>query len=1546
MDDTNAGEEITWSYANRVLTLSGSGEMYDYSINDAAPWIEYKDEIQTVIIGEGITSIGNYAFWEHSALTKVTLPSTLTRVGDYAFYDDFKNWNKTYTTLTLPSGLEYIGDYAFYGASLLPFKSATLPAGLWYIGEGAFNDCDGMKGTLVIPEGITEINAYAFYGMNGITAIEFPSEVTSIGEEAFASLTAVQEIRIPDSVERVERYAFAWGGYKTLIIGKNVEYLGHQSCDTSSLTKVIFLGDVPRVDDYGGYTFSNVNALAYYPEDNWTWTESAKDTLAQEFKSVIWIGDQLFVNVTYVIGEDDEYTEQEAKNMLLAEPHIEGEFGYHIVGWYTSPTVQNSTTQWNFRNNILRNDLTLYAKWDQIHVNGIRTSRTSLIIRDDEEIDLYEYVHIVPIDALNQNIIWTSSNPESVSVNEDGVISCVNPGTSTITATTEEGHYSVSINITATVGVKDVSFVTDYTDIAIGYTDQLSFEITPPNASNKNVAWESDDESIAVVDENGVVTGISEGTTYITVITEDGGYTASCIINVYTVYSESLEITADTFSVIYVETMQLKATVYPTNTTNQNVIWSSSDDSIVSVDENGIITGTGNGTAVITATAEDTGVSTSIEILGIVPVSGVSLNSDKLDIVKENTDTLTPVFEPENATNKNVTWSSSDEGIVIVDENGVVTAVEGGTATITATTEDGGYTAQCEVTVIVLAEGIEITSDISEIKYGETAQLTAQISPANTTNQNVTWASIDESVLTVDENGVVTPVWEGTAAIIATSEDGGFTASREITVLFTHAGHVEFAESETTITAGQDKQLSLVFDPADASEKGALYEVVEGTGYLSVDPNTGLIAGLQCDTTSDWKPGKAVVRATTIDGSLTAECTVYVYPDGIYIKDIGDYDYTGAQIKPVPEVYDGDRLLTLNTDYTLGYKNNTNAGTATVTIRMKGNYTGNQDVNFTIKPIDLTGNELVTYDPLSMEYTGKVLKPNPAVYYNGKRLGNNSNYTIDYTGAGWNQIDAGIQTILIHGKGNYTGTVEVIVKISRKEDQVLMSKLGVKTVNVPYFSGMTFDDVVINGLTVTDNQLKTTLAYGTDYIVENKPAMTGAGNYTFWITGTNDRYIGDRKVTVKVTGISITDGKVKIAIPADRYVYTGDAITLTEAELASYMTYNGEAFRAEDLEIVSITNNINTGNAKITIRGLNGFTGTRNINFRINPKKDVVPSDLLEESYWYVNGGVKPAFVISDGHRELIAGKDYNIQYQNNNRAGTATLKITFKGNYNGSQMYTEPYTIKVREPEICIAVSAPYMKNGARPEMVLREGDRVLVEGKDYTLKYQNNNKVGTAKITVTFKGDYNGVAAYTQEYEVTKQDLALMSITAKDVTWANRDGNYKSNPVVKDLNDKNLGSGSDYDKNWVYEVHNADNTWTVLGPKERVAVGSEIRVTVHAREEAANCYYTGSVSYIYRVTAKDINRGSFTIRNQEYTGSEVTLTEADFTKAMESNMNLVYGTDYEIVRYENNIKVGTAKVIIRGLGNYGGEKTLTFRIGQRSIINHWKGLLKKLGG
>ena len=247
-------------------------------------------------------------------------------------------------------------------------------------------------------------------------------------------------------------------------------------------------------------------------------------------------------------------------------------------------------------------------------------------------------------------------------------------------------------------------------------------------------------------------------------------------------------------------------------------------------------------------------------------------------------------------------------------------------------------------------------------------------------------------------------------------------------------------------------------------------------------------------------------------------------PDGVWIADVPDsVTYDGARKTPMPRVYDHKKLLVEKTDYTLGYKNNTNAGTATVTIRMKGNYTGNQDVNFTIKPIDLTGNELVTYDPLSMQYTGNILKPNPAVYYNGKRLGNNSNYTIDYTGAGWNQIDAGIQTILIHGKGNYTGTVEVIVKISRKEDQVLMSKLGVKTVNVPYFSGMTFDDVVINGLTVTDNQLKTTLAYGTDYIVENKPAMTGAGNYTFWITGTNGRYIGDRKVTVKVTGISITD---------------------------------------------------------------------------------------------------------------------------------------------------------------------------------------------------------------------------------------------------------------------------------------------------------------------------------------------------------------------------------------------------------------------------------------
>lgn len=167
-----------------------------------------------------------------------------------------------------------------------------------------------------------------------------------------------------------------------------------------------------------------------------------------------------------------------------------------------------------------------------------------------------------------------------------------------------------------------------------------------------------------------------------------------------------------------------------------------------------------------------------------VAVSNITLNKNTLALTVGGSETLTATVYPENATNKDVTWSSDNENAATVDANGTVTAVGEGEAIITATTEDGKYTATCTVKVSpapVAANGVTLTPDKTTLNVGEKQTLTATVLPAYATNKNVTWVSSDTSVATV-ENGVVTAVGKGTATITVTTEDGGYTATCEVTV--------------------------------------------------------------------------------------------------------------------------------------------------------------------------------------------------------------------------------------------------------------------------------------------------------------------------------------------------------------------------------------------------------------------------------------------------------------------------------------------------------------------------------------------------------------------------------------------------------------------------------------------------------------------------------------------------------------------------------------------------------------------------------------------
>ena len=222
---------------------------------------------------------------------------------------------------------------------------------------------------------------------------------------------------------------------------------------------------------------------------------------------------------------------------------------------------------------------------------------------------------------------------------------------------------------------------------------------------------------------------------------------------------------------------KLTATVEPTNATNKNVTWSSDHEAIATVDQNGTVTARRGGQATITVTTADGSKTATCTVRVKIqigePVQSVGLNKTELALEVGKTGTLEAKVEPSDATNKNVTWSSSNPEFATV-ANGTVTAVSAGEATITVTTADGGKTATCKVTVKpqnVLVTAISVPSTAT-LYVGNTATLTATVTPTNATNQKVTWSSNNESVATVGTDGTVTAVSAGTATITATAQDG------------------------------------------------------------------------------------------------------------------------------------------------------------------------------------------------------------------------------------------------------------------------------------------------------------------------------------------------------------------------------------------------------------------------------------------------------------------------------------------------------------------------------------------------------------------------------------------------------------------------------------------------------------------------------------------------------------------------------------------------------------------------------------------------------
>ena len=229
------------------------------------------------------------------------------------------------------------------------------------------------------------------------------------------------------------------------------------------------------------------------------------------------------------------------------------------------------------------------------------------------------------------------------------------------------------------------------------------------------------------------------------------------------------------------ESSKLTATVFPENATDPTVKWNSANPSVATVDGNGNVTAVAAGATTITVTSADGKFTATCTVNVNVNVSSLTLSDTSITLEKGSSKKLSVTVSPVDATDKSVTWSSGDTNIATVDETGNVTAVNGGSMVITVKSIDGKVTATCAVNVTVAVQSISLGKDELTLIKGQTTTLSATIVPSDATTKDVTWATSNEGIATVD-NGNIKAVGVGTATISVTTSDGGKVASCTVTV--------------------------------------------------------------------------------------------------------------------------------------------------------------------------------------------------------------------------------------------------------------------------------------------------------------------------------------------------------------------------------------------------------------------------------------------------------------------------------------------------------------------------------------------------------------------------------------------------------------------------------------------------------------------------------------------------------------------------------------------------------------------------------------------
>lgn len=483
-----------------------------------------------------------------------------------------------------------------------------------------------------------------------------------------------------------------------------------------------------------------------------------------------------------------------------------------------------------------------------VPVTGVTVTPNAITMWVGES-DVSFTVDVQPANASNKNFTATSSAATTASVS-GSTIHASAPGSATITVKTADGGHTATVQVTVKQKVGEISLSAGKTTLKVGESTKVTASISPENATDKGITFTSSAATVATVDADGNVMATGAGSATITATAKDGKGASSSITLKVEEMAAGVTLEPNSLNLKENETAQLSASVQPT-TASQSIRYSSNNDAVATVSNTGLVTAVKEGTAIITAAANDGSGkyatctvkvgSTPVE----VPVTGITVNPSELLLEEKEAKELKATVEPANATNKGVIFSSSNTNVAVVSNDGLVTAVNNGTAIITVTSkENSSIIAKCSVKVgkPVMVTDVTVQPAELKLKTDGTYQLSVSVLPSNADERGVTFESSNTAVATVSASGLVTAKGPGTATITATAKDGsGKKATCTVTVTQPVKG-VTVSPASVVIQKGNVQKLTASVVPANATNQELVYKSSNET--VAIVSKDGIITGL------------------------------------------------------------------------------------------------------------------------------------------------------------------------------------------------------------------------------------------------------------------------------------------------------------------------------------------------------------------------------------------------------------------------------------------------------------------------------------------------------------------------------------------------------------------------------------------------------------------------------------------------------------------------------------------------------------------------------